>query len=76
VAASDLATARNFVQQHGLSAIRYVPIRSQDRDLIVALAGSFPDREAAERALSGLPAAARADRPWIRTMGSVQQILR
>jgi DamX protein len=76
VAASDLATARNFVQQHGLSSIRYVRIQSQNRDLIVALAGSFPDRDAADRALNGLPAAARADRPWIRTLGSVQQILR
>jgi DamX protein len=76
VAASDLATARSFVQQHGLSSIRYVRIQAQNRDLIVALAGSFPDRDAAERALNGLPAAARADRPWIRTLGSVQQILR
>jgi DamX protein len=76
IAASDLAAARGYSQRHGLSGIRYVQTRSQGREFVVALAGSFADRSAAENALSGLPAGVRSDQPWIRTVGSLQQILR
>ncbi|AGA35116.1 Sporulation domain-containing protein [Thioalkalivibrio nitratireducens DSM 14787] len=72
VAASDLAAARNYVTRYELSGIRYIETRSGGRNFVVALAGSFADRAAAENALRNLPAAVRADQPWIRSLGSVQ----
>jgi DamX protein len=76
VAAADLAGAQRYVEQHQLSGIRYIQTRSNGRDLVVALAGSFANRASAEQALGNLPAAVRADQPWIRSLGSVQDIQR
>jgi len=76
VAAADLAGAQRYVEQHQLSGIRYIQTRSNGRDFVVALAGSFTNRAAAEQALRNLPAAVRADQPWIRSLGSVQDIQR
>jgi len=76
VAAADLAGAQRYVEQHQLSGIRYIQTRSSGRDFVVALAGSFTDRAAAEQAVRNLPAAVRADQPWIRSLGSVQDIQR
>ena len=76
IAAPDLDGARRFVEQHQLAGIRYIPTRSNGREFVVALAGSFTTRSAAEQALGNLPAAVRADQPWIRSLGSVQDIQR
>ena len=76
IAAADLAAAQRYVEQHQLSGIRYIQTRLNERDFVVALAGSFTNRAAAEQALRNLPAAVRADQPWIRSLGSVQDIQR
>lgn len=76
IAAADLAGARRYVEQHQLSGIRFIQTRANGRDFVVALAGSFSSRAAAEQALGNLPAAVRADQPWIRSLGSVQDIQR
>jgi DamX protein len=43
---------------------------------VIALAGSFPSRSAAETAVGNLPAGVRENQPWIRSIGSVQEIQR
>ncbi|TVP92911.1 MAG: sporulation protein [Thioalkalivibrio sp.] len=75
-AAPDLDGARRFVEQHQLTGIRYIPTRLNGRDFVVALAGSFASRPAAEQALENLPAGVRDGQPWIRSLGSVQDIQR
>jgi DamX protein len=76
IAAQSPTAARSFVEQHQLSAIRYIQTRSGGQNFVVALAGSFPTRAAAEAAVSSLPAAVRENQPWIRSIGSVQEIQR
>lgn len=76
MAAGDLDAAQAYVQRHRLSGIRYVQTRSGGRDFVVAIAGSFAQRAAAEAARDALPEAVRADHPWIRSVGSVVDVLR
>jgi len=76
IAAQNAAAARSFVEAHGLAGIRLIPTQSGGRDFVVALAGSFASRSAAEQALANLPEEVRAGQPWIRSIGSVQDIQR
>jgi DamX protein len=76
IAAQNAAAARSFVEGHGLTGIRLIPTQSGGREFVVALAGSFASRSAAEQALANLPEAVRAGQPWIRSIGSVQDIQR
>ena len=76
LAAQNATAARSFVDRHGLAGIRLIPTRSGGRDFVVALAGSFASRSAAEQALANLPEEVRAGQPWIRSIGSVQDIQR
>lgn len=66
-AASDLAAARSFVEQHQLDGAHFVRTRS----FVVVLVGSFPSRAEAQRALPDLPDSVRGKTPWIRTIGSI-----
>lgn len=76
IAVSTLDAATEYIERYRLDAVRYVPIRSRQRDLVVALTGAFPDRAAAEQAYRALPEAVRADQPWIRPIGSLRASLR
>jgi len=42
----------------------------------VAIAGSYPNAEAARGAIASLPAEVRRNQPWIRSFGSVQDAMR
>jgi len=75
-AAHNAEAARSFVESHGLTGIRLIPTRSGGSDFVVALAGSFSSRSAAEQARANLPEDVRAGQPWIRSIGSVQDIQR
>ncbi|WP_018873147.1 SPOR domain-containing protein [Thioalkalivibrio sp. ALJ16] len=76
LAAPNLSTARAYADRHELGGIRYIPTRVNGRDFVVILAGAFADREAAQRAVEDLPAAVRNDGPWVRSIGSVQNVVR
>lgn len=67
VAARNLEIATEFVTPHNLDGIHFI----QTRSYVIALAGSYPSRDEAQRALPKLPSAVRANGPWIRTIGSV-----
>ncbi|MBS3800493.1 MAG: SPOR domain-containing protein [Thioalkalivibrio sp.] len=76
MAAPDMAAAREYAAAHDLGGIRYLPTRVNGRDFVVILAGAFPDRASAQRAAEDLPAAVRRTEPWIRSIGSVQSVVR
>ncbi|WP_024327788.1 SPOR domain-containing protein [Thioalkalivibrio sp. AKL19] len=76
LAAPNMGAARAYADQHELGGIRYIPTRVNNREFVVILAGVFPDRAAAQRAVEDLPAAVRSDEPWIRSIGSVQNAVR
>lgn len=76
MAAPDMPTAREYAAEHDLGGIRYLPTRVNGRDFVVILAGAFPDRATAQRAAEDLPAAVRRTEPWIRSIGSVQSVVR
>lgn len=76
IATQDLAAAVRFVERHDLAGIRFIQTRSGGQDFVVALAGSFASRAAAETAVRNLPEAVRANQPWIRSIGSLQDIQR
>ena len=50
--------------------------RPTSRQPFSAIVGTYPDRDTANRALANLPASLRANHPWVRRFGTLQQALR
>lgn len=69
------ATARNFVQQD-TARYHYFRKEHQGEALFVVTYGSFADRDTAQAAINNLPEKVRNDKPWPRTLLSIQQELR
>ncbi|MDY7218592.1 AAA family ATPase [Denitrificimonas sp. JX-1] len=69
------ATARDFVQKNK-AQYHYFKKQHQGQALYVVTYGSFVNRDAALQAVVKLPAHIRKDKPWPRTMLSIQQELR
>ncbi len=69
------ATARSFVQQNP-SQYHYFRKEHQGQALFVVTYGAFTDRAAAQTAINSLPEKIRKDKPWPRTILSIQQELR
>lgn len=69
------ATARNFVQKD-TARYHYFRKEHQGEALFVVTYSSFADRDAAQAAINSLPATVRNDKPWPRTLLSIQQELR
>lgn len=69
------ATARSFVQQN-TAQYHYFRKEHQGEALFVVTYGSFIDRNAAQAAINSLPEQVRNDKPWPRTLLSIQQELR
>ncbi|WP_190275857.1 AAA family ATPase [Thiorhodovibrio frisius] len=75
-AARSVAAARQHVAGFGNLDVRFVPTRSKSQDFVIVLAGAYPARADAERALEKLPAALREQGYWVRSIDSVRQSLR
>ncbi|MBK1647914.1 AAA family ATPase [Rhabdochromatium marinum] len=75
-ATRSLISARQYVQGVSDFDLHFVPTRSRSEDFVVILAGVYPARAAAERALAKLPATLREQGYWIRSISSVRQSLR
>lgn len=75
-AARSVAAAKQHVQGFRDQDFRFVPTRSKSQDFVVVLAGVYPARADAERALERLPAGLREQGYWIRSVASVRQSLR
>lgn len=69
------ASARNFVQKNP-AQYHYFRKQHQGRTLYVVTSGSFIDRAAALIGVNSLPEKLRKDKPWPRSMLSIQQELR
>ena len=72
---SSEAKARAFVQQDA-AQYHYFRKLHQGKTLFVVTYGSFADRASAHLAINGLPEKIRNDKPWIRTILSIQNELR
>lgn len=72
---SSEAKARAFVQQD-TAQYHYFRKLHQGKTLFVVTYGSFADRASAHLAINGLPEKIRNDKPWIRTILSIQNELR
>jgi septal ring-binding cell division protein DamX len=67
------AALKKFVKTRGLEDdSAYFRRRLRGKDWFVLLYGSYPDAQAARRAISELPASIRRHKPWPRSMAAVQ----
>lgn len=69
------ATAQAFIKQNA-AQYHYFRKEHQGQALFVVTYGSFADRVAAQAAINSLPEKVRNDKPWPRTVLSIQQELR
>lgn len=69
------ASAKAFVAKHG-AEYRYFRKLHQGQPLYVVTYGQFSARAAAQAAISSLPPAVQAGKPWPRSFASIQQELR
>lgn len=68
---------REFLARHPLErGTAWFRTERNGSDWFVAIAGSYPNAEAARGALASLPAEVRRNQPWIRSFGSVQDAMR
>ena len=71
VAGFEERTALRFLDQHPtLTEARYTRTERDGRAWFVVVSGRYPSREAAQQAVADLPAALRAQSPWIRRFDS------
>lgn len=74
-ATSSESKARNFVQTRG-GAYRYYRKQHQGQPLYVVTHGLYDDRNAALAAEARLPQELRKNKPWPKSLGSIQQEIR
>ncbi len=71
------AGVRDFLARHPLDReTAWIRTERNGADWFVAIAGSYPNAEAARTAIASLPAEVRRNQPWIRSFGSVQDAIR
>ncbi|ABI56977.1 SPOR domain-containing protein [Alkalilimnicola ehrlichii MLHE-1] len=76
LAAGGAETLLPYLSRHGLEEDAHLVLtRRQGNDWYLVLVGSHADREAARDAIDALPEAVRASGPWVRTMGSVADVM-
>jgi septal ring-binding cell division protein DamX len=67
---------RKFVRSHPMDArLAYLRVPRGQGTWHTLLAGPYPSREAAEAAVAALPSVVRANEPWIRRLGPLQDAL-
>jgi DamX protein len=75
--AMDQKSVTAFVAKYGLvDQVVYFRTRAGGQDLYAALLGSFPSREQALAAGHEVARQAEGVRPWVRSLASVQQVIR
>ena len=78
LAAAQPQSLNEFARDNGLVAaqLRQFSLRRGGQTLYVLLHGLYADRAAARRALAQMPEAVRSQRPWIRSLASIQGAIR
>jgi len=75
--AMDQEAVTGFVTKNGLAdQVVYFRTRSSGQELYAALLGSFPSRQQALAAGHELSRQTKGVRPWVRSLASVQQVIR
>lgn len=64
-----------MISKHG-AGYRYFIKQHQGKPLYVVTYGSFASRTSATAAIKSLPVELQAGKPWVRSLGSVQQEMR
>lgn len=72
IALQSEAALDGFVAERQLGAMTRVRVESGGRLHFALLAGVYPSRQAADRAVAALAPALRALKPWVRTVASLQ----
>ena len=72
IALNSASALREFVAQRQLSGTTPVRVESDGRVLFALLAGTYPTREAAARAMVEMGPEALALNPWLRTVGDLR----
>ena len=72
IALNSASALREFVAQRQLSGTTPVRVESDGRVLFALLAGTYPTREAAARAMVEMGPDALALNPWLRTVGDLR----
>ena len=72
IALNSATALREFVAQRQLSGTTPVRVESDGRVLFALLAGTYPTREAAARAMVEMGPEALALNPWLRTVGDLR----
>lgn len=76
MASSSLSSLKRFSTEKGLSNMTAAPIERDGELLYVLLAGIYENREIANRAAALLPDNLRAEAPWVRALGPLQNAMR
>ena len=72
IALNSASALREFVAERQLSGTTQVRVESDGRVLFALLAGTYPTREAAARAMVEMGPEALALNPWLRTVGDLR----
>ena len=72
IALNSSSALRKFVAERQLSGTTQVRVESDGRVLFALLAGTYPTREAAARAMVEMGPEALALNPWLRTVGDLR----
>ena len=72
IALHSASALREFVAERQLSGTTQVRVESDSRVLFALLAGTYPTREAAARAMVEMGPEALALNPWLRTVGDLR----
>ena len=68
--------SRGFVKQYvGRLAITYIEVKRNGKPWYIVLTGPYSDRDAAVVGVSSLPEALQRQKPWARSVGSIQELI-
>ena len=76
ISTSQQGGAERFAQQHELQEHTVCRYQVNGQTTYALLLGAYPDTAAAQQAEEALPAALRANKPWIRKLSAVRQLVR
>lgn len=70
------AVARDFIQQHGLTATAaYIESQLQGNAVFRVIYGNYASRGEADKALAALPRALSANAPWVRSFAEMHKLV-
>ncbi len=69
---NETALLQYVRRQPNKNVLRVINVRRGDTELFIVITGAYASKEAAQKAISGLPLVQRQAKPWPKTYGSIQ----